>query len=100
MAFALIAAAAHGGFVAFGFAAAFAFGTAAVFLTFLHRSFHVFTAAARLAIFHFALVFVFVFTATSCGILGIGCLVMATTFAILCFGHVVMTARFGLRGRC
>jgi hypothetical protein len=74
MAFALTAAAAHGGLVALGRAAVFAVaaalavGTAAVFLAFLHRRFHVFTIAAGLTIFHFTLVF----AATGGGVLGIG----------------------------
>ena len=101
MAFALTAAAAHGGFVALGLAAAFAVAAAlavcaaAVFLAFLHRRFHIFAIAAGLAIFHFTLVL----AATGCGILGIGCGVMAATFAVFP-GHVMMTAPLGLRCRC
>ena len=101
MAFALTAAAAHGGFVTLGLAAAFAFGAtlavcaAAAFLAFLHRRFHVFTIAAGLAVFHFALVF----AATGRGILGIGCGVVAATTFVVFSGHVVMTAPLGLRGR-
>src|SRR5208337_1008569 len=102
MAFALTATAAHGGLIALGLAAALAFGaalavcTAAVFRASLHRRLHVFAVAARLAIFHLALVF----AATGRGILGIGRGVMAATFAVFHIGHVVMTAPLGLRGRC
>jgi hypothetical protein len=94
MSFALIAAAARGGFVGFGFAAALAVFATAVFLAFLHRRFHVLTVAAGLAILHFALVF----AATGCGVLGIARGMMAATLAILHIGHVVMTAPLGLRG--
>ena len=102
MAFALAAAAFHGGFIALSSAATLAFGaalavcTAAVFLAFLHRRFHVFTIAAGLTIFHFTLVF----AATGGGVLGIGRGVMAATLAVLHVGHIVMTASLGLRGRC
>jgi len=95
MALAAITAAAHGGFVALGFAAALAVFATAVFLAVLHRGLHVFAFAAGLAIFHFTLVL----AATSRGILGIGGSVMAATFAVLHIGHVVMTAPLGLRGR-
>ncbi len=100
MAFALIATAAHGGFVALGYAAVLAFGTAAAFLARLHRRFHVFTAAAGFAVLHFTLRVLFVFAATGAGILGVGCGVMAAACAIFHIGHVVMTTRFGLRGGC
>jgi hypothetical protein len=98
MAFALIATAAHGGFVALEFAAALAVLAAAVFLAFLHRGFHVLARAARLVIFHVAFVFVFAATGGVFGI-GVGYGVMAATFAILHIGHVVMATSLGLRSR-
>jgi len=58
------------------------------FLAFFHRGFHVFSVAARLAIFHFILVL----TATGRGVFGVGRGVMATPFVVFHFGHVVMTA--------
>jgi len=100
MAFALTAAAAHGGFVALSIAAAFAFwaalavSTAAALLAFLHGGFHVLALATGLAVFHFTFV-----AATGCGILGIGCGVMAATFVVFHPGHIVMAATLGLRGR-
>src|ERR1039457_1341561 len=102
MPFALASAAAHGGFVALGLAAAFAVAAAltvfatVVLLALLHGGFHVLACATRLAIFHFA----FVFAATRGVVIGIGCGVMAAAFAILHIGHVVMTAPLGLRGGC
>src|SRR5208282_1369935 len=99
--FALTAAAAHGGLVALGLAAAFALGAAlgicatAALLAFLHGGFHVLALATRLTIFHFTLVF----AATGCGVLGIDRGVMAATFAVFHVGHIVMATPLGLRGR-
>jgi len=100
MAFALIATAAHSGFVALGFAAALAVLAAAVFLAFLHCGFHVLARAASLAIFHVAFVFALAATGGVLGI-GIGCGVMAATLAILHIhiGHVVMATGLGWRSR-
>jgi hypothetical protein len=94
MALALIAAAAHGGFVALGSTAAFAIRAAAVLLAFLHSGLHVLACAARLAGFHVTCVF-----AATGSILGIGRSVMATAFAILHIGRIVMATRLGLRCR-
>jgi len=93
MAFALAATAALGGLAALGLAAALAVFATAVLLAFLHGSFHILAFATRLAVFHVTLVF----TATSGGILGVGCGVMAATFAVLHPGHVVMAASLRLR---
>jgi hypothetical protein len=94
---AFVAAAGFGGLVALGFVA-LAIGAAAILFAFLHRGFHVFAIATRLAVFHFALVF----AAAARGVLGIFGVggVMAASLAIfhLHIRHVVVAAALGLRG--
>lgn len=98
--FACIAAAGLGRLVALGAAAAITFTALAIFaaavlLAFFHRGFGVFAFAARLAIFHIALVF----AATRLSVFGIGRPVVATAFAVFHVGHLVMTAALRLRRR-
>src|ERR1035438_6811471 len=98
MAFALIAAAIHGCFVALGFVATFTILAAAIFLAFFHFGFHVFAGATGLSVFGFAFVLVGVLAATGHGVFGVGCGLMTTAFAIFHVGHVVMAAARGFRG--
>ena len=93
MPFALAPTAVHGSLIALALAAALAVSTAAVFLAFFHRRFHVFSLAARLAILHLTLVL----AATGRRVFGVRRSMMATSFVVFSIGRVVMTAPLSLR---